>query len=309
MTARDPLKIRVKRRLGPLLDVPQINALRGVPLPDVTGEDAQCAIARMVIEGGRLIARVGETEGRAAAWFLRKRLAVSGDAPTYEPLNRERLKMLAGYFPTTDDSIDRLAARYVADIARIDLYAAWTPHDRLLCPRGALKCRLIDIDPFFSVHRWPMALTGRRVTVVSPFKSTITRQWAKRHRLFSTPLMPDCELKVVQAPQTQCEEDVVGQDWFDNLARLDGNVAATDPEVVIIGAGAYGLPVGAAAARRGASVVVMGGSTQLLFGIMGNRWLPDPRYAAMQNADWTRPGLEERPTGYQNFETTGGAYW
>lgn len=309
MTKRDPLKIRVKRRLGPLLDVPQINAIRGVPMPDVSGEDAQSAIARMIIEGGRLIARVGETEGRAAAWYLRQRLAESGSALPYEPLNRERLKMLAGYFPTSDSSIDRLAALYVADIARIDLYAAWTPHDRLLCPRHALKCRLIDIDPFFSNRRWPLALAGKRVTVVSPFKTTITKQWEKRHQLFARPLLPDCELKVVQAPQTQCEEDVVGQDWFDNLAKLDANVAATDPQVVIIGAGAYGLPVGAAAARRGASVVVMGGSTQLLFGIMGNRWLPDPRYAAMQNEHWTRPGLEERPTGFQNFETSGGAYW
>lgn len=309
MSIRDPLKIRIKRRLGPLLDIPRINALRGVPMPDVTGEMAQGAIAQMIVEGGRLIARVGETEGRAAAWYLRQRLAAGGASQPYESLNRERLKLLAGYFPTTDSGIDSLAARYVADIARIDLYAAWTPHDRLLCPRQALKCRLIDIDPFFSVRRWPLALAGKRVTVVSPFKSTITKQWAHRDRLFTAPLMPDCDLKVVQAPQTQCDENVAGQRWFDNLDRLDGNVAATNPDVVIIGAGAYGLPVGAAAARRGSSVVVMGGSTQLLFGIMGNRWLPDPRYAAMQNEHWTRPGLEERPAGFQNFETAGGAYW
>jgi hypothetical protein len=306
---KDPLKIRLKSRLGPLLDVPLINAMRGVPLPDVTGEAAQGAIARMIVEGGRLIARVGETEGRAAAWFLTHRLGERGEAPPYEPLNRERLKTLAGYFPTSDDAIDRLARRYVADMSRIDLYAAWTPHDRLLCPRGVLKCRLIDLDPFFAKRPWPLALAGKRVTIVSPFKNTITRQWALRDKLFSKPLVPECDLKVVQTPQTQCEEDIRGQDWFDNLARVDANIASTAPEAVIIGAGAYGLPVGAAAARRGASVVVMGGSTQLLFGIMGNRWLPDPRYAALQNEYWTRPGVEERPPGFQKFETAGGAYW
>lgn len=309
MTLRDPFKIRVKRRLGPLLDVPLINALRGVPLPDVTGEAAQVAIARMILEGGRLIARVGETEGRAVAWFLQHRLGVSGEAPPYKTLNRERLKLLAGYFPTSNSSIDRMAARYVSDIARIDLYAAWTLHDRVLCPPTATKCRLIDIEPYFSVRRWTQALAGKRVTVVSPFKATITKQWDKRDRLFATPLMPDCDLKVVQAPQTQCEEDVANQDWYDNLALLDYNVDVTSPEVVIIGAGAYGLPVGAAAARRGASVIVMGGATQLLFGIMGNRWLSDPRYAALQNEHWTHPAVEERPSGFQNHETAGGAYW
>lgn len=306
---RDPIKIRIKRRLGPLLDIPAVNALRGVPMPHVTGEAAQATISRMIIEGGKLIARVGETEGRAAAWFLRNRVGRHDAVPPYEPINRERLKLLAGYFPTGDSDIDRLAARYVADIARIDLYAAWTPHDRLLAPARARLCRLIDIEPFFSTQRWTLALAGKRVTIVSPFKATIMAQWAKRPALFATPTMPDCDLKVVQAPQTQCEEDVVGQSWFANLARLDDNVVATEPEVVIIGAGAYGLPLGAAAARRGASAVVMGGSTQLLFGIMGNRWLPIPAYAALQTPAWTRPGAEERPAGFEKFETAGGAYW
>ncbi len=309
MTARDPLLTRAKRRLGPLLNIPQVNALRGVPMPDVVGEAAQIAIARMIVEGGRLIARVGETEGRATAYYLRSRLGNSGAQPPYESVNRERLKLLAGFFPTTEESIDRLAALYVQAIARIDLYAAWTPHDQLLCPPNALKCRLRDLDPFFTQHRWSLALAGKRVTIVSPFKATIIKQWPAREKLFAVPTMPECDLKVVQAPQTQCEEDVAGQDWFDNLARLDADIAATGAQVVIIGAGAYGLPLGAAAARRGANAVVMGGSTQLLFGIMGNRWAINPTYSALQNEHWTRPGIDERPPGFQNFETAGGAYW
>jgi hypothetical protein len=309
MADRDPLLMRVKRRVGPLLNIPQVNALRGVPMPDVAGEAAQLAIARMIVEGGRLVARVGETEGRAAAWYLRNRVGKGQAVLPYEPLNRERLKLLAGYFPTTDAGIDDLAALYVSAIADIDLYAAWTPHDKLLCPRAALKCRLIDIDPFFTQNRWPLAWAGKRVTIVSPFKTTIMTQWARREALFSTPMLGECELKVVQAPQTQCATDVAGQSWFDNLNRLDGMVADTNPEVVVIGAGAYGLPVGARAKARGATAIVMGGSTQLLFGIMGNRWEINPAYKALMTPAWTRPGLEERPPGFENFETAGGAYW
>lgn len=308
MKDRDPFFKRVKRRLGPLLNIPAVNLLRGVPMPNVSGEAAQIAIARMIAEGGRLVARVGETEGRAAAWRLRQRLGRL-DALPYEPLNRERLKLLAGYFPTTDESIDRLADLYLSAISQIDMYAAWTPHDKLLCPANALKCRLVDIDPFFTKARWPRALAGKRVTVVSPFKKTITEQWLRRKDLFAEETMPDCDLVVVQAPQTQCETDVQGQDWYANLDALDLEIAQTEPNVVIIGAGAYGLPLGAFSAKRGATAIVMGGSTQLLFGIMGNRWLIDPAYAALQNAAWTRPSDQERPLGFQNFETAGGAYW
>jgi hypothetical protein len=154
-----------------------------------------------------------------------------------------------------------------------------------------------------------LAWAGKRVTIVSPFKTTIMAQWARRDALFATPTLADCDLKVVQAPQTQCETDVAGQSWFDNLDRLDGMVADTDAQVVVIGAGAYGLPVGARAKARGATAVVMGGSTQLLFGIMGNRWEINPAYKALMTPAWTRPGTEERPPGFQNFETAGGAYW
>lgn len=308
MDQRDPLKIRVKRRLGPVLNYPLVNAMRGVPLPDVKQDGAQLAIARMVIEGGKLIARVGETEGRAASWRLRNRMGRK-DPVHYEEQNCERLKLLAGYFPITDVSIDRLADLYLQSIAQIDLYAAWTPHDRYLCPKKAIKCRLIDIEPFFTSVRWTRALEGKRVTIVSPFRSSIMTQWKKREKLFEVETVPDCKLQVVQAPQTQCEVDTKGQDWYDNLQVLINNVHATEPEVVIIGAGAYGLPIGADAARRGATSIVMGGSTQLLFGLIGNRWLPDPNYASLQNEHWARPGTEERPKGFENFETSGGAYW
>ena len=307
--AKDSIKQQVKTRLSPLLNLPLVNRLRGVPMPHFMGDEAQAAIARMIVEGGRLIARVGETEGRAAAWYLRQRLGRGDPHPPYEPLNRERLKSLAGYFPTTDAGIDALAALYVRTIAQIDLYAAWTPHDRILCPRSARVCRLRDLDPFFTEVRWTRALAGRRVAIVSPFVATIRAQWSRREQLFASETMPDCDLRLVQAPQTQCEVDVEGEDWTDNLARLDDSIAAIEPDVVVIGAGAYGLPLGAFAKQRGAAAIVLGGSTQLLFGIMGNRWMMFSEYRALMNPHWTRPGEEERPPGFEHFETAGGAYW
>lgn len=309
MADRDPLLVRFKRRLGPLLNIPHVNALRGVPMPDVSGEAAQHAIADLIREGGRLVARIGETEGRATAWFMRNRRDKGQAALPYEQISRDRLKVGAGFFPTTDESVDAMAAMYRDAIADIDLYAAWTPHDRVLCPPGTRRCRLIDIEPFFTRYRWPLAWAGKRVTIVSPFKTTIMAQWARREALFDTPMFGECDLKVVQAPQTQCEADVAGQSWFDNLDRLDGMVAATEPEVVVIGAGAYGMPIGARAKARGATAIVMGGATQLLFGIMGNRWEINPAYRALMTAAWTRPAEDERPPGYQSLETAGGAYW
>jgi hypothetical protein len=134
-------------------------------------------------------------------------------------------------------------------------------------------------------------------------------QYPHRNKYFPTPVIPDMDLAYVRAPMTQCETDTTGQSWTHNLNQLTDMVLSTRAEVVIIGAGAYGLPVGAAASRQGMAAVVLGGSTQLLFGIKGTRWENDKQYRAMFNEHWVRPSETERPPGFQNFEIKGGAYW
>ena len=300
----------LKSKASVLLKIPQVNALRGVPMPQLTGEAAQTLVARKIEERrGCLIARVGETEGRAAAHFLRHRLALPSGRQPYDNALMSKLRLLAGYFPISEESVDRLAQLYLSAVADINVYAAWTPHDALLCPSQAVRIRLIDLDPFFTQRRWTLALEGRRVCIVSPFVDTMQAQYPLRMNYFPTPVIPDMELSYVRAPMTQCETDTTGQNWYGNLARLTNHVMDTGAEVVIIGAGAYGLPLGSAVAKQGMKAIVLGGSTQLLFGIKGTRWENDKQYRVIFNQHWVRPSETERPPGFQNFEIKGGAYW
>jgi hypothetical protein len=154
-----------------------------------------------------------------------------------------------------------------------------------------------------------MALEGRRVTVISPFVHSIHSQFEKRELLFARPTLPGFQLQTVTAPQTHCEQDALGQDWFANLDIMVRETLAQLPEIVIIGAGAYGLPAAAALSGEGIRTLVLGGATQLLFGIRGRRWENDPAYARLMNGHWTRPDISEQPTGFRNLEINGGAYW
>jgi hypothetical protein len=300
---------RLKSKASVLLKNPYINALRGTPLPHVTGEEAQIAIARAIRAGGQLVARVGATEGETVAFYLKKRVAKSPAAAPYPDRLLKGMKELSGFFPCTNETLDQISSRYLRYIAAIDLYAAWTSYDRHLCPRASLRCRLIDLDPFFTANRWTLALEGLRVTVVSPFKTSILAQYPNRERLFAQPTIPDFSLSVVEAPQTHCAQDVSQQSWYANLDAMDAAVAQSNADVVIIGAGAYGLPLASMAKARGATAIMLGGATQLLFGIIGSRWLNDPQYRGLLNEYWRRPGEEERPAGYQTLEISGGAYW
>ena len=89
-------------------------------------------------------------------------------------------------------------------------------------------------------------------------------------------------------------------------------------DIAIIGCGAYGFHLAAHVKRSGKKAIHLGGATQLLFGIKGNRWensmygvkewgLPYGFYTNMFNSHWIKPGTEGRP---QNAESVEGAcYW
>lgn len=301
----------VKSKASTLIKYPLVNALRGVPMPTVTGEQAQIEIARRINIPGSLIARIGATEGKTLRHYLTKRIAHSLPE-SYPVAIGEEMKKASGFFPINDATLDRFCQLYLSEIGNITIYAAWTAYDRLLCRNtgvGEVRVRLFDLDPFFTQNRWTMALAGKRVTIVNPFAETIEQQYARRKELFVVPTLPAFSLSTVKAPMTHVSTDVTGQDWFDNLEALSKDVARTDPEVVIVGAGAYGFPVAATAARQGAAAVVLGGATQLLFGIAGQRWLNDPQYRNIMTPAWTSPSREERPAGYRELEISGGAYW
>ena len=264
----------IKSKASTLLKNRYISILRGVPLPNVTGEKAQKMIASAIQSGRRLVARVGLVEGRTLAHYLRNRKSETSPL-SYPEKIREQIKFNAGFFPNTDHNIDELCELYIDSIREIDIYAAWTPYDRLFIPHDSILCKLWDLDPFFTTEKWTFALKDRRITVVSPFKKTILEQYKRYDLLFRSKTIPRMVLSVVRAPMTQCLQNVDDQNWFENLLKMQEKIKQQNPEVVIIGAGAYGLPLGAYAKLLGCSAVVLGGATQLLFGIIGNRWEND----------------------------------
>ena len=53
-------------------------------------------------------------------------------------------------------------------------------------------------------------------------------------------------------------------------------ISEIDFEIAIIGAGAYGLPLGAFIKKIGRQAIHLGGATQILFGVRRARWEVDP---------------------------------
>ena len=81
----------------------------------------------------------------------------------------------------------------------------------------------------------------------------------------------------------------------------------TDFDVGIFGTGYTGLLFAAECKRQGKSGIHMGGSTQMLFGVLGNRWKENRSFDQFINEHWTTPTEEETPRGVNTVENA--CYW
>ena len=146
--------------------------------------------------------------------------------------------------------------------------------------------------------------------VIHPFTETIKSQYLEhRTEIFKgTNFLPKFELKTIKAVQTLAgTRDDRFENWFQALDYMTDAISHVDFDIAIIGCGAYGYPLAARIKQMGKKVVHMGGSSQLLFGIIGDRWINHPRIKPWINDSWVRPSKNEQPAGFKNVE--GGCYW
>lgn len=228
----------------------------------------------------------------------------------------------AGFFPLEIKLIEKYCELLLADTEYLDVLACWLSKENLLSSKLAKveKIFLPLLEPYYSEQPWTRAFEGKKVLVVHPFANQIKRQYeVNRDKLFRNPLiLPVFELKVLPAIQSIGGESNGFATWFEALNYMKNEIDKIDYDISIIGCGAYGFHLAAHVKRSGKKAIHMGGATQLLFGIKGNRW-EDPMYGVREwdlpygfytnifNEYWTKPGEEGRPKNAESVE--GACYW
>ncbi len=301
---------------------------RGVfPFPKgwmaASGEDASLLIKQMIrADRPCLIGRFGSIETEAMMAYLYR----DSSMPPWERLYRfaswdvryqgwqaplkNKLSTHAGFFPAENESLDRFAELYLSLLPEIDILGSWIHAELLLKPRmpAVRRIPLPSLEPYLCPHPWSKALEGKKVLVIHPFVESIEQQYAKRETLFENPdVLPEFELSTLQAVQSSGGNKVPFTDWFQALEHMQEQISRIDFEVAIIGAGAYGLPLAAHIKGLGKKAVHLGGATQMLFGIYGQRWIHDPRRKRFINEHWVRPLESEKTSRSSSIEN--GCYW
>jgi hypothetical protein len=221
-----------------------------------------------------------------------------------------QLYLLSGVFPVDKTTFKEFADHYRFEaLPEIDYMFLWQEKlkEILLAKRHAKRCLFsFGYFPEFQKGSWLQSLEGKRVLVVSPFAKSIHAQYEKREAIWKAipGLLPAFELQTLKCPLYSHLVPPEHPSWMATLQFLFSQCDSLQYDVLIAGAGAWGLPLAVHAKRRGKVGVHMGGTTQLVFGIKGARWDHAPE---LQNDAWVYPSQEETPNGVEQIE--GACYW
>tara|TARA_Y100000004_G_scaffold153608_1_gene177397 strand:- start:262 stop:1095 length:834 start_codon:yes stop_codon:yes gene_type:complete len=223
---------------------------------------------------------------------------------------RQLVTVNAGVYPDTDKVLNDFFELYHSSLGTLDIAAKWISGDEDFLRTINSNIEMVElrsIEPYYHSDPWSSVLEGQSVVVVSPFSSTIESQYNKREFLWEDKrVLPDFDLHTVQSPYIS-----LGQgketNWFTALEGMFSEVIKKKPKIVLVGAGAYSLPLLMKLKQKGISGVHLGGSNQILFGIKGRRWDSHNVIGNFYNEHWVRPDGSEVPKDNHLIEE--GCYW
>jgi hypothetical protein len=256
------------------------------------------------------IGRLGSVEMECMCHYFYFLDRVNGGNKPYPPNVKMIMNINAGYFPAEDAYLDEFAKLYLADMKEMDLI--WCRflsqfENKIYSDFYADKSITLykhTCLPNLYENPWTEALKGKKVLVIHPFASSIRRNYKIKDKLYDNErFMPEYELLTYKPVQSIAGNKTNYNTWFEALESMKDDICKIDFDIALIGAGAYGLALGAHIKRLGKKAFHIGGILQLYYGIRGKAW---EKYN-IHNDYWTRPTAEEVPTGHDKVEA--GRYW
>jgi len=176
-------------------------------------------------------------------------------------------------------------------------------YNRILEP---FYCCLEDIKP------WSLYLKGKRVLIISPFIKSFQEQLNKNFQIFK-----DKKKKIFADDQEflfyksfQClNGNKPHKNWLETFLIMCKDIKKLDFDIALLGCGGYGLPLCYyIKTQLKKSAIYVGGGLQLLFGVMGNRWINNDLWKNIIKENDTkiiRPSGDEKNDKVNNWMDAG----
>ena len=269
------------------------------------------SVREIMSTGVGALGKIGESELRGLQCYLRNRS--SDDSCNNWDKRSERLYTNAGVFPNSAEGFTDFALTMLDALPDIDCLAVWFNHGeysvvRDYCPKASLVW-LNCLEPQLWQRPWMSLFRGKKVLAISPFADSIQKQHTRLEKVWEKKpeMAGPYQLETIKTPLAAALVESPYPTWKAGFDDLCQQMEDSQFDVAIIGAGAWSLPLAVRAKRIGKIGIHLGGPTQLIFGILGNRWLKMPEHNVFFNSHWVHPSEAERPSTFQKIE--GGCYW
>ncbi len=276
----------------------------------VKNEANEYLYQRLLDDSPFFIGRLGSNELECMTEYYYVLNRASGGIQSYHNNLKLVMKQGAGFFPTEDAYLDQMVKLYTEGLQNMDcIWSMWLSRfENMLYERFSPQAELTKYDdtafPYDIENPWTRALEGKRILVIHPFEDSILENYKKRKKLHNNQmLLPEFQLLTLKSVQSLADEQPPYETWFDALHYMEKQIDTLEFDIALIGAGAYGLPLGAYCKQLGKKALHIGGMLQLLFGIKGNAW----NDLGVYNEHWTSPKSSETPKSYKSVEA--GRYW
>jgi len=274
---------------------------------DLRGQEASDSIFSLLGSGQKcFIGRFGSCELGIVSEYYRGK----GRIDVATNILVRTMAEKGGFYPVESSSVRRFTDLYVELMGNIDILGSWCIDELFFRKklRKAKKIPLSDLEPYVHESPWTRALTGKKVLVINPLISTIRNQYEKRKLLFTNPdVLPGFDLMLYRPVYEFGNAKHEYESWFAALDKMKSDIAKIEFDTAILGCGPFGMPLADYIKKRDRQAVVLGGATQILFGIKGGRWDKDPFFRGLYNDEWKYPSRDETPKDAMSLE--GGCYW
>jgi hypothetical protein len=174
------------------------------------------------------------------------------------------------------------------------------------------------LEPFYLILEnqipWTHHMLGKKVLIVSPFIDSFQKQIKRGFHMFpdksKTMFHPDQEFVFYKSFNTLAGNHIHSS-WLETFNIMCENISKLDFDIALLSCGGYGMPLANYIKNDlKKSAIYVGGGLQLLFGVIGQRWLTHPIISQiiMQN-----PTQFIRPSGNEivknKFVVENGCYW
>jgi len=240
---------------------------------------------------------------------------------------KQKLELHAGIFPQTE--VHSYCFEYLKALTNTNVIAEGWYEPLKMTEQSILdtinknrkKILLRNLEPYYVKPslRWTQHLKGKRVAVINSFANTCEEQTYMPNAIWgddSESLLPKSTkwipIQTYYSPalaSTNIEAQWPSyiNSWKDAVDDVVNRVLLEDVDVAIIGCGGMGMIIGSRLKEHGIQCIVMGGATQLLFGIRGKRWENHEVISKFFNDAWVYPPDSCKPDGYKCIED--GCYW